>query len=392
MCISNSITNGDYIFFTVASGGKLTLYVRRNGTAMTTLESVATVTTGEWHHVAWTWAADYTLKQYLDGTAATTSATYIPIDVDTMAFGRLIREVPAGYFNGNLSDAAFYDGYVLTAGDISNLYTNKYSPELVGTATASWRMDEPAAASNITDDVSGTYTMTSYNNPSVEAGPSGMVYSLGVDATEYYIYTDVIGGTEDGTSLVNAWPDMQKAITYFSTASQDPISLNESVTVYCIGATADANVPITGTIPTDATHPITFVGDMLSTTWNEDYYHIAGPNEMLWTIDSNYVTLQNLQMQLTSEDGAGDGCLTITTPHATANLVQVITSIFRGDNINDQDDIAVTSTDTGTNLYWYRNAIYDVNEGTDLLVNCKMSFTDSQPSGGGGSVFSGVVQ
>ena len=211
------------------------------------------------------------------------------------------------------------------------------------------------------------------------------------EATAYYIDTDVVGGTKDGLSWANAYEDMNDFYTW-ALDSNDPITRNESWTVYLRGDTVDSNVPITGTIPTDATHPIVFSGDLTSTTWNTSQYMIAGPNEMLWTIDSNYVTVQNIQMQLTAEDGAGDGCLTITTPHATANLVQVITSIFRGDNINDQDDIAVTSTDTGTNLYWYRNAIYDVNEGTDLLVNCKMSFTDSQPSGGGGSVFSGVVQ
>jgi len=379
----------DYMAMYVDSSGVLAGIVR--DVDSTTVLNTEVISEGEWHHAAFVWQDNNDIYVYMDGVGAHASYSRVPDNIDNITIGRLTKSVPTILFNGSISDAGFWSDYALSSGDITDLYTNKYSPKLVGTPTATWRLNETLTTTNFIDDTN-SYDLSVYNAPGVVEGPSGIVYSLGVQEAIYYINTDVVGGDETGTSEPNAWPDMQKAVTYFSTASQDPISLNQSVTIYCIGATADANVPIVGTIPTDVNHPITFVGDMLSTTWNEDYYHIAGPNEMLWTIDSNYVTLQNLQMQLTSEDGAGDGCLTITTPHATANLVQVITSIFRGDNINDQDDIAVTSTDTGTNLYWYRNAIYDVNEGTDLLVNCKMSFTDSQPSGGGGSVFSGVVQ
>jgi len=389
--LSDADGTADYIaVFVDGTSHKMEGIVRTIG-GHSDVFSNATVSTGEWHHVAFVWDGDSDAYLYLDGDPNDVHTTWTPSNISDITIGRITKETPSAYFDGRISDAGFWSNYALTSADVNNLYTNLYSPELVGTPTITWRLDEENATDNVVDDVSGTYTLTQYNSPTVSAGPEGIVYSLGVEDVNYYVYSPIVGGDETGVDLANAWPDIQKAVTYF--AANSPISLDQNVTVYCWGDVVDANVPIVGTIATDTTHTITFVGDLpTGHAYSTDYYHIVGADCMLWTIDSNYVTLQNLQMQLTSEDGAGDGCLTITTPHATANLVQVKTSVFRGDNINDQDDIAITSTDTGTNLYWYRNAIYDVNEGTDLLVNCKMSFTDSQPSGGGGSIFSGVVQ
>lgn len=215
-----------------------------------------------------------------------------------------------------------------------------------------------------------------------------------LNETTYYVNTDDTTGPHDG-SITNPWEDLKQALAYFAGASQDPISLNEAVTILCYGTAADANVPIApGEIETDTDNYIIIQGDKTGAAWNTGQYRIVGADCMLLTLDSNDLYLTNIQMQLTSEDGAGDGCLTVTTPGAT-NHVEITNCIFRGDNVDDQDDIAVTSTDTGTHLYWYNNVVYEIADlvnGADLLANCKVYFPNSQTGGSAGVSLGGFLQ
>lgn len=184
-------------------------------------------------------------------------------------------------------------------------------------------------------------------------------------ATTYYVDTDDTTGPHDG-SITNPWEDLKQALAYFAGASQDPISLNEAVTIMCSGSAADANVPIApGEIETDSDNYLVIQGDKTGTTWNTGQYRIVGSNAMLLTLDTNDVNCVNLQFQLTAENASGQGCVTVTTP-GTTNRVEFRNCIFRGDDIDDYDDIAVTAIDPDTNLVWTNSYVYDVNEGHDV--------------------------
>ena len=108
----------------------------------TIAQSSGTISTGAWTHVGVTFDGAGGVTFYINGSSAgtATAATTNPTNTYELQFGRAFN---GNYLNGRLDEIAFFDS-VLTANQMSGIYSNKLYPEMV----SFWRFED-----DVTDSV-----------------------------------------------------------------------------------------------------------------------------------------------------------------------------------------------------------------------------------------------
>ena len=104
--------------------------------------STTTLSTGTWYHIGMTFASGV-VTFYLDGSSDggfTSTNTVNPTNTYELQFGRAFN---GNYLNGRLDEVAIFDT-VLTANQMSGIYSNKLYPEMV----SFWRFED-----DVTDSV-----------------------------------------------------------------------------------------------------------------------------------------------------------------------------------------------------------------------------------------------
>ena len=147
-----------------------------SGGAASTIDSVATVDDGNWHHIAVTNNPSGTCAMYLDGSA--TSFTEVTTNGDdgiTMRDSAANVELgrfsvgPSQFFDGLIDEFAIFDS-VLSASDVSSIYNSGEPDDLSSFSPVGWwRMGDG------TEDGAGTtvYDMSSNsNNGTLTNGPT----------------------------------------------------------------------------------------------------------------------------------------------------------------------------------------------------------------------------
>ena len=116
--------------FTGTLGGKPLRVASRGGGTASYAASTSGFSANTWHHACGVWSSTTSRKVYLDGgSSAEKTDSITPSGLDRSSIGALARVIPAGYMDGNIAEAGFWN-VALTVDEIAAL-AKGYSPVLV---------------------------------------------------------------------------------------------------------------------------------------------------------------------------------------------------------------------------------------------------------------------
>lgn len=190
----------DYISVQCYSSARLR-FTARDG-ASETQDSSYTFTAGEWAHFAVTWrVSDNQVHSWINGKGGNTgTCTTDPDNFDRVTLGYLGDSSPGYAFEGSLDNVVFWNADELTAANVRDLYTRRWSGEVIGTPLCSWRLAEGTADANALDQ-EGNYELDIVGTPDPCTGPSNIIYTAGDPTGTTFYVCDVNGSdTYDGTS------------------------------------------------------------------------------------------------------------------------------------------------------------------------------------------------
>ena len=174
---TNSDTGSNYrgYYFQIKDDNTLSLFLRNNLTASgrIIITSTATISTGSWNHIAFTYDGSSTgagVKLYINGVASTTSSTgslsATISSSNTIYLGS--RNAADNFLQGALDECAVFNTE-LSASAISTIYNSGTPNDLTGTSglVSWWRMGDGDTFPTITDNAgsnNGTMTNMSSGN------------------------------------------------------------------------------------------------------------------------------------------------------------------------------------------------------------------------------------
>lgn len=342
-------------------------------TSVYTVNATGGYTANTWHNVVVVCDGASGVSLYVDGgtptTNATTSANF-SYSESIMGIGSAITYTtsPGDYWSGKISKVARWTT-ALSASDVADLQTMDPTSVQAGSLQMYWALDETGTLSTLEDSV-GTWDMT------VAAGtPQASTdepYAPPASAATYYIDTDVVGGTGDGSSWANAYSSQNALWAWAGTDGNDPVSRNETWTIYARASsgTADTTAASGSSIETDDTHTITFeVVDYTGNgSWDDTAYRVVCPNETCITWAVGDTTWKYLQVHISDQNDTGQ--YAFNQLYATGRpAARFEYCIFRGDNTDDYDDYAFVATHPFLEIDMYKCAIYDVADGSDAKID-----------------------
>lgn len=180
--------NGSYSYYLSAAGAESGDYVKAM-TRVNTWSGAATTagfTANEWHHAVAVYTTIISRTAYLDGANAGSDTTSMqPIDIANTIVGAYYGGAYA-YSDCNIAEVGIWD-VNLTATEVDQLYTGKYSPHLV--SHANLVAYYPLGGGTYPDDLADVqvgYDLTGYGEPTYVDHPTGIVYTLPASNSSVY--------------------------------------------------------------------------------------------------------------------------------------------------------------------------------------------------------------
>jgi hypothetical protein len=163
--------------------------------------------------------------------------------------------------------------------------------------------------------------------------------------TTYYVDTDVVGGSGDGSSWANAFDHLADAEALnldLTTGATDGVC-----TIFCRGAKADDLAISWNGWTTDAGGYVNIIGDFAGTAWNAAKYHISVVDASAFQIAVNNVHLLGMQIEAVSPTAGGRHCL-----WTSASEVWIARCFVRGHGNATYDQRGIYGNTAGTVKIW----------------------------------------
>jgi len=169
---------------------------------------------------------------------------------------------------------------------------------------------------------------------------------------KYYVDTDVVGGSSDGSDWDNAYSSLQAAETARAA------SLNGDWIHYVVsGSSADGITVINGTTMTTSADYILIEAASetghqdraVAEGWKTDRYRISGADDNALLIQDDYVRVSGLQVEVTDIDANYESPIYVLAI-AASNLIRIYGCRLRGNNDGTNRNRSLTIADDDIDL------------------------------------------
>lgn len=198
----------------------------------------------------------------------------------------------------------------------------------------------------------------------------------------YYVDTDVVGGTGDGSSLVNAYSSLNACI---SARAANIVGSGNNILILCYATagTADTTACTTSgfTCSYNSGETVEFrCGQTLTGTWNTGIYRLSAANTNVFSIYGSGIIVNGLQIELTGMNANYQQCMNVTNISANNPSVMKNCLLKSANSATFRERPLYISIGTSRVFHMYNNVIYNVGSVAHTANNC-MYFTGTDATG-----------